>query len=78
MFTDSDADIEKAQRLINDMQPGVYELKQIFGEEWKENNDPTHYGAIFKKLVENNRLTNISVGEKKSNNHLTYIIIKQD
>jgi hypothetical protein len=69
--------IEKVQRLINLKLSGDYELEKIFGKEWIKEPCPTGYGAIFKQMVTDNRLANISVGPKKSNNHQTYIINHQ-
>ena len=70
----SNSELEKAQILINEKPPGVYELKDIYGKKWISIYNPTEFGMHFKEEVEGRKLEGISVGEKKSNNHQTYII----
>jgi hypothetical protein len=76
MSTLSFDEIGRVQKLIKNIPPGVYELKKIFGNEWIYVPNPTEYGKIFKKTIEENLIPNVSIGEKKSNNHQTYIINK--
>jgi hypothetical protein len=64
----------EAQRLLDKIIPGTYELKTIYLDKWRDIQNPTEFGIRFKATVKRGLLKKISLGEKKSNNHQTYII----
>lgn len=53
-------------------QPGVYELKDLYGLKWSSISNPTVFGANFKEAVQANHLKNIRLSKPKTNNHQTY------
>ena len=64
-----------AQVLINDLKPGVYSAKEIYGSSWNRIEVPTTFGAKFKASVDGKLLKSIRSIEKKLGNNLqTYEI----
>ena len=66
--------IANARKLIDRMQPGEYELEQIYGSRWKSIDSPTTFGKRFKATVGAGLLDNIKIGGLKTNNHRTYVL----
>lgn len=66
--------IARAQKLIDDMPPGDYELNQIYGPQWPSITSPTSFGKMFKAAVVAGLLQNIKHHDLKTNNHHTYAI----
>ena len=65
----TDFDKYFAQTLIDEKEPGMYELKDIYGEEWENIPKPTEFGKRFKLTCEKGKLRNIRYCRTKSNNH---------
>ena len=70
-------EITKAQEIINNTKPGIYELKVLYGLQWQDIGSKTTFGKRFKETVLKGYLQNIRLLEPtKTNNHYTYEIIK--
>lgn len=70
------AEISKAQEIITRSQPGIYELKDLYGSLWSSVASPTTFGKRFKKTVQAGHLQQIKLlAPPKTNNHYTYEII---
>ena len=69
----------KAQAVIDQAMPGIYELKEIYGLHWDGVVAPTVFGKRFKAAVDSKQLQRIEkvLLSKKSDNHLEYRIFKQ-
>ncbi len=67
-------ELVQAQDIIDSAQPGVYELKQLYGSKWQSISSPTVFGANFKESVQSGQLRNIRLLSPKTNNHQTYEI----
>jgi hypothetical protein len=52
-------DLEDCQNLINELSPGVYELKEIYGEHYETIRNPKSFGKQFRKAVKDGLLLNI-------------------
>ena len=77
MKTLSPKQIENAQKLINGLPSGEYELKQLYGSRWKSIRSPWLFGKLFKATVQAVKLQNIqlkSLKPLKTNNHHTYVV----
>ncbi len=72
----STTELLQAQSLVRGLQPGRYELSQIYGPSWLSVTNPTNFGARFKASVIAGQLEFIELSEKKSNNHQTYEILR--
>jgi len=73
MITLDSNDLLEAQAFIDQTQPGIYELKDLYGQKWQEIPKPTVFGARFKRAVQAGYLKNIQTTLKpKTNNHQTY------
>ena len=72
----TEEEIMLAQFIINQKSCGVYELRNIYAQEWEKIKHPTSFGAKFKKSVDNKELDGIRRISLKSNNHHTYEIYK--
>lgn len=66
------AQLVEAQSFIDRASPGVYELKELYGEKWMSIQRPTAFGGPFKKAVVADQLKNIRLLTPKTNNHQTY------
>lgn len=65
-------EIVYAQACINIMSPGIYELKQIIGDNWSHISSPCKFGVKFKRAVSVDLLTNIKYHSRTPTNHLVY------
>jgi hypothetical protein len=71
----TEEEIETCQFLIDDRDPGEYEIKDIFGEYYAAITSPKDFGKRFKQSVENGHLKNISLGRLDLNDkHWRYIL----
>lgn len=62
----------QAQEIIDGAQPGIYELKHLYGSKWQSISSPTVFGGDFKETVQAGYLTKIRLLSPKTNNHQTY------
>ena len=76
MATLTTDEIILAQSIINRASAGVYELRNLYGAEWKKISSPTSFGARFKETVNGGYLKQIKPNSLKTNNHHTYEIYK--
>ena len=60
--------------MIDRTDPGIYELKDIYANEWTSVRSPTKFGKSFKATVQASLLTNIRINSLKTNNHWTYTV----
>jgi Domain of unknown function (DUF1413) len=67
-------DLELAQRLIDRLALGDYEVEAIYGEFWEAIPNHTGFGRAFKKAVENGQLEGICWKDRTSENHQLYSI----
>lgn len=68
--------MEVAQNLIDEKEPGEYELEQIYGEFWDAIESPTSFGRSFAKAVKDGTLKNIVRSGRTVENHQLYQISK--
>lgn len=68
-------EIHEANYLIMATPSGIYELKDIYGNDWSNIESATDFGTRFKHTVEAGRLNHIETEGKKSNNHQLYRIL---
>lgn len=69
------AEISKAQEIISRNQPGIYELKDLYGSLWSSVDGPTAFGKRFKETVQTGLLQQIKLlTPPKTNNYNTYEI----
>lgn len=59
-------------KLIMELEPGLYESSEIYGEYWGNVQSPRSEGREFKKMVENDKFKRISIKGYRSNNHVEY------
>jgi hypothetical protein len=65
-------ELTRAQKIIDDALPGIYELKHLYGSMWQSISSPTVFGGNFKETVQAGHLRNIRLLSPKTNNHQTY------
>ncbi|PXW79691.1 hypothetical protein C8R34_1625 [Nitrosomonas sp. Nm84] len=75
MSTLTEDEITKAQSLINKTTPGTYELKSIYGSEWRHVISPTSFGARFKNIALAGKLNGIEHDSLRIDNHIMYRIL---
>ena len=66
---------KQAQQIIDRAIPGVYELRDLYGDKWGNVVSPTSFGAKFKNAVESGQLQKIRHHNLKSNNHHEYMVL---
>ena len=71
----SSQDLEDCQNLIDGMPPGMYELKEIYGEFYETIAKPKHFGKDFKKAVDQGTLINIEASHiDPGDKHWRYVL----
>lgn len=65
-------ELKQAQRLILAASPGVYAVKDLYGQEWAEVNSPTTFGKRFKQAVVRGQLEGIRYDSTRGDNHKLY------
>lgn len=70
----STKEILQAQTKINAMPAGIYEVSDIFGDEWTDIPSPSVYGQQFLGSVIRCRFKRIRHHGRRSNNHQIYLI----
>lgn len=69
-------EIAEAERLIRAAEPGIYELKALYGSRWANVQSPTTFGKRFKQAVQESRLKNIRFANTASDNHAIYEVYR--
>jgi hypothetical protein len=69
-------EILTVQSKINALPNGIYEVSEIFGEDWEKISDPHGYGRRFLQTVIKNLLHGIKYHDRKLDNHRTYSICR--
>lgn len=71
----SEYEVKQAQQVIDRATSGVYELRDLYGDDWSNVVSPTSFGAKFKNAVKSGQLKKIRHHNLKSNNHHEYEIL---
>ncbi len=71
----SNKEILFVKKVIKKRKPGLYELKDLYGDLWEEIDSPTTFGARFKRTVEAGEIEGIAWKDRKSNNHQLYEVL---
>ena len=69
-----DVEIATVQAKINSLHNGVYEVSEIFGDDWVDMPDKYGYGRRFLQTVIGGFLRNIRYHDRLLDNHRTYEI----
>lgn len=72
----STKEIQILHNSVHKLDAGVYELKDILGDQWYLIKSPTTFGKSFKKFVLDGGFKEIEFIDIKTNNHNTYEIKK--
>ncbi len=72
----SNKEIKILSTSIDKLNAGVYQLKDMLGDQWHLINSPTSFGKRFKKVVLEGGFKKIKFNEIKTDNHNTYIVSK--
>ncbi|WP_322469162.1 DUF1413 domain-containing protein [Hydrogenophaga sp. SNF1] len=65
-------ELAQAQRLIDAASPGIYEVKDLYGQEWAKVLSPTTFGKRFKQSVVGGQLKGIRYDSTRGDNHKLY------
>jgi hypothetical protein len=68
----STIEIALAQSIIDDIAPGKYNLKELYGSHWVEVDSPTTFGGDFKETVAQGLLQCIKFVRTRSDNSAEY------
>lgn len=63
------------QQHIDQQQPGVFTLKELFAEYWPHFKRQRYYGRWFKRAVELGYLEGIDIYRKRSDRSWEYVIL---
>ena len=73
----SSSELKYAQNLIDTHPSGKYEIKVLYGNEWRNVVSPTTFGKRFLQAVREHKLSNIKSLGFRSDNHNEYLIGKE-
>lgn len=69
-------EISEAERMLSAAEPGVYELRALYGSRWTNVQSPTTFGKRFKQAVQESRLKNIRFATTATDNHAIYEVYR--
>lgn len=65
-------EIATVEKILRTIQPGRYELRELFGDQWASVRRPRWYGAQFKRAVRAGHLPQVRWAGWKTNRHQAY------
>lgn len=70
----SSEELREAQEKINASPTGVFEVSEIFGDDWNTVGNPHYYGKKFFQAASHSLLKLIRYHDRRLDNHRTYLI----